>query len=780
MDVGTSSQRATSSRSRAYFAAYEGEDLAHELMAKVEAYERYVRESGMYGLIRKSYKLFYGMAEEGFSSKELGHKGDDDEYSVTVMNHYRNLGTHLANLMMAAMPGLEPEPVNSDFESERQAKFGKNLLVAYNKDEGLEALQRDAMALAPFVGEVFLVPYWDMHAGEAVIPDGMMDAAPAPAAPGQGEPAAPPEAQGAPAVSLPQNPPPPGDTGGEEVPKLPPMLHEGDYRFWLLTPFDTIRNPRWKSSVGNPWRIYRCYEDRHEVAAQYAGRVDDDGSLLSEKILSVGRRRRILDYDFTLMEDLAGEDDQIEVFYFFHERTAALPAGKQAKFLSGGIMLEEGTLQYDHIPGRRFALADIWNTPWGYSPLFDAMGPQDALNMLYSMIFSNVRAFGYGTIAAPVGSNLQPDKVAAGLDLYEYPAHLTAEHIKNLDLCRIPQEVLVAEEKTIGGMETITGINAVTRGVPQPSLKSGSALTFADSRSAEFAQAAQKRAIDFVAGIATDLLTGLCKFAANRPRTRIIAGDYESSLMGPVTFQGEDLSRVRRVRASPTDLMTQSLSGKMQLLELLMNHPDPRYHPTPAQVFSFLATGRWENVSKRDERQLANIRAFQSILAKGILPGTPPDFGVLVTDNHALWIGELLTVLDSPAVRADPTGQVKEVTLLVIQRHLDMWAAASIANPAILEMSGQAPLTTALQYIQQAMGLAVPELAPAGQQPGATPGAAPAGPQQQPTKGAVQPAPKRANQDRPAEGGDMPRMPKMPVNPGTGQRAPDPRMQPAA
>ncbi len=663
-------------------------------------------------------------------------------------------------------------------ESERQAKFAKNLLTSYQKDEGLEDLEREALAQAVFLGEIFLLPYWDTHAGEAVIPDGMMDAAPSPAAPGQGAPAVPAGGEGGPPEAPPpMNPPPPGEGGADELPPIPPMLHVGDYRFWLFTPFDVIRNPRWKSPNGQPWRIYRRHEDRHELAAQFAGRMDEHGVLLSERILSMGRRRRVLDYDFTIAEEVFSEDDQIEVFYFFHERTAALPAGKQAMFLAGGVMLEEDVLQYDHIPGRRYALADILGTPWGYSPLFDAMGPQDADNMLMSMILSNVRAFGYGTIAAPVGSNLQPDKVAAGLDLYEYPVHLTADSIKSLDLCKIPQEVLIAQERVIGGAETIVGINAVTRGVPQPSLKSGSALTFADSRSAEFAQGGQKRAASFHAGLGTDLITGLCTFAANRPRTRIIAGDYESSLMGPVTFQGEDLARVRRVRASPVDLMSQSLSGKMQLLEMLMNHPEPRYRPTPAQVFSFMATGRWENVSKRDERQMANIRAFQSILAKGILPGTPPDFGVMVTDNHALWIQELLTVLDSPAVRADPSGRVKDVTLAVIQRHLDMWAEASIANPAILEMTGQAPLTTALQYLQQALGLAVPELG-AQQQPGGGPGAAQAGAQPQPMKGAVQPSPQRPNQDKPAQSGQQPRMPQMPVNPGTGQRAPDPRVQP--
>src|SRR5262245_40606853 len=141
MAVGVMSQKPSSKRSRVYFARYEGEDLAHELIAKVEDFETHLRNSGLYGLLRKSYKLFYGMTEEGFTSKEMGRKGEDGEYSVMVMNHYRNLGTHLANLMMAAMPGLEPEPVNSDFESERQAKFAKNLLTSYSKDEGLEDLE---------------------------------------------------------------------------------------------------------------------------------------------------------------------------------------------------------------------------------------------------------------------------------------------------------------------------------------------------------------------------------------------------------------------------------------------------------------------------------------------------------------------------------------------------------------------------------------------------------------------------------------------------------------
>lgn len=786
MDVGSGVNRAVSARTNVYFARYEGEDLAHELIAKVEQYERYLRNSGLYGVLRKSYRMFFGMTEEGYSSKEMGRKGEDGEYAVVVMNHYRNLGTHLANLMMQAIPGLEPEPVNSDFESERQAKFAKNLLTAYLKDGASDAVpledsEREAFMQAVWAGAVWLVPTWDPNAGEAVIPDGMMDAAPTPAAPGTVEPALPPNAEGSPVPVVNENPPPPNDTRSPQTSELPPvpqMLHEGDFKFRLYNPFDCIQNPLWKKPDGNPWRIYRRWEDRHEIAAQYADKLDEEGQPLGEKILSVGLRSRALDYNFTLFELPSGEQgDLIEVFEFYHERTAALPAGKRGIFLAGGIMLEEGPLgEYDHIPGRRFAFADTTGTPWGYSPLFDAMAPQEAHNMLMSMIISNVRAFGYGTIAAPMGSNLQPDRIASGLDLYEYPLGMPKPEA--LDLCKIPQEVLVAEEKTVGGMETITGVNAVTRGVPQPSLKSGSALTFADSRSAEYAQGAQKRAISFVAGLATDLINGLCKFAANRPRTRVLAGDYESSLMGPVTFQGEDLSRVRRVRAVPVDLMSQSFSGRMELVQMLMNHPDPRYHPTPAQVFSFMATGRWETISKRDERQLANIRAFQSLLAKGQLPGNPPDFGVLVTDNHQLWIQELLTVVDSPAVRADPTGRVKDVTLAVVQRHLDMWAELSLTNPAILEMTGQAPLTTALQYMQSALGLAVPEL---GQQPGSTPGAASVGPQQQPARGAVQPAPQKANQDRPAQPNGEPRMPRMPVNPGTGRRAPDPRQQqPAA
>src|SRR5688500_12939087 len=99
-----------------YFATRTGTALAEALCARVDAYQKFCRESGFLALWQKSYQMYYGMGRDGYSSHEVGRKGEQDEYVVLVINHFRNLLTHFFTLAASQRAALEPQAATTDYE----------------------------------------------------------------------------------------------------------------------------------------------------------------------------------------------------------------------------------------------------------------------------------------------------------------------------------------------------------------------------------------------------------------------------------------------------------------------------------------------------------------------------------------------------------------------------------------------------------------------------------------------------------------------------------------
>jgi hypothetical protein len=713
---------------RIYWAVKPSKEMAEALNGHVDRFEQFAVNKGFADLQHECFRQFHGFSADGSSSRQTSRHGPDGAVVRLVMNHMRAFGTVLANTWSDAIPGLRPVGKTSDYKAESEGRLAENLLRHYMDEGRLEAIIRKAIETATWSGEQWVAACWNPMAGDLMMVD----------------------------------------ESGRPV-------YEGDLVFRRYGPLDAIRNPSWKSPEV-PWVAFRDHENRHELLAAYGSGADESGRPLERAILDASPRyqrleslRRARD-PFGRNSPDSDDPDLLEVWHLYHEKTPACPLGRQAVVLASGLaVLEDGPLRYDRMPGRRFAPADIEGTPWGYAPLWDVKGPASGINNLWSVVLSRIGAFGLPMIAAPQGSQVSAQDIGQGLRLYEYPPGQHADDIRPVDLCQVPSDVVTAGQRLMTETQMVSGVNDVNLGIAPDTLRSGSALAFADSRAAQFSAGTTRRVRDFVASVASDVIATLRQYVET-PRVRALAGQDALS-MQEEEFNGQNLSTIRRVQPVPVDPMSATTSGRAEILQMLMTSPDPQYHPSLKQVFSFLATGRMEPVSGRDERSSANIRAVKSLLMLGQPAGEGPSFGALVTDNHAEWIRELLSVIDSPHARGPDGAQVMLHTFERVNAHITLWATASLTNPSILEISGQMPLQTAAQWLERATGiqpLGAPP--PATGLPGgesATPGA-PA-----PPKG-MAPAPRPKKQEPPPGPGQMPKQPGMPINPATGAVAQDP------
>ena len=112
-----------------YFATLQGEDLAQNLMTKVEDHDRFVRESGLVELWQRSSAYYYQNLCKPKST--LGKRGEQDEYTSLYVNHFRNILRHVYITTTATRPNFEPRGVNSDYRTRQEIKLARGLLDYY-------------------------------------------------------------------------------------------------------------------------------------------------------------------------------------------------------------------------------------------------------------------------------------------------------------------------------------------------------------------------------------------------------------------------------------------------------------------------------------------------------------------------------------------------------------------------------------------------------------------------------------------------------------------------
>lgn len=648
--------------SNMYFAALPKEDIGQELMRKVSDWYTHINSSGIFGRMKKSYYSYYGYSESsGSTTADIIRGGQQGELALVKVNHYRNLVQHILVMTTNNRPAMEARAVNTDHRSLAQTLLANGILDYYMREKRLEEYLKMSTEYSLIFGEGYITLEWD--------------------------------------TSL-------GDEFGVD-PETERIIHSGDLRFNALHPLDVIKDLNEPEGDEPSWRIVRRFRNKYDLAAKYPDLADD--------ILGLPDQSKDGSFQFVFYNAKGfDKSDLVPVYEFYHKKSEALPEGRLVAFLSDDIILYDGPLPYRDVPIYRISPGNFIGTVHGYSPGFDLLAIQDAVDALYSTVITNQTTFGVQNILIPSGHNISVSEIAGGMNIIEYDSQVGKPEA--LNLTNTPVEIFNFIEKLERTMETISGVNQVARGDPAANLRSGNALALIQSMAIQFNSGLQQSYARLIENVGTGIINTL-KYFAEAPRIIMITGKNNMSYMKE--FRGSDLDKVNRVIVDVANPLSKTMAGKVEIADNLLQMGQV----SAEQYINLIKTGNLDVMLEGKQSELMLIKQENEFLTDGRA------VVAIVTDNHMLHIQEHKAVLASPDIRQNP--EIVKVALDHIQEHIELLRNT---DPGLLMVLGQQPIPPVGQPMQgspEQMGLppgaeaplmgegnSIPELAEAQMQPG--------------------------------------------------------------
>jgi hypothetical protein len=598
-----------------YFAAEEAEKLASTCLSKASSFYNILTMNYYLDNLVRMWLFYHGQynATIAGDSHRVSFMGEEGELVGLPVNHFRNIAQHMLNIITANRPTMEARAVNTDYKSLSQTYLANGILDYYMKEKKLEDVIRRATEMAIVLGTGFVRMEWNATAGE------LYDFDP--------------------------------QTGEKNF--------EGELEFTNLSPFDVVFDGT-KETWDHEWIIVRSFQNKFNLMAKYPE--------LAERISRMQTKNYASQYRLSVFSN--DNTDDIPVYEFFHERTEALPDGRYVLFLDDDLILLDLPLPYRQIPVFRISAGEYMGTPYGYSPMFDLFPLQESINSLYSTIMTNQSAFGVQNLFVPRGADIDINSLEGALNIIEGNAKP-----EPLNLTATPPEVFKFTEMLIQTMETISGINSVTRGNPEASLKSGTALALVQSMSLQFISGLQNNYVKLIEDIGTGLIN-ILKDYAKTPKTIALVGKNNRSLLKE--FTGDDVGAINRVIVSVGNPLARTTAGRVQMAEQMLQMGLIK---NPKEYFQVINTGSIETVFEGDMNEMLLIKKENEWLMSG-----KPVMAVML-DTHITHIMEHRTVMADPDLRSDP--ELLKNVLNHIQEHIDYLRTA---DPDILMATGQQPL----------------------------------------------------------------------------------------
>lgn len=580
-----------------YFANKDAEKLATYMLSYADGWYNEAENFGYLDKLRMCWAAYHGAYYTDFSDgHQISFGGEHGELAEIGMNHTRNIAKHMLSMVTSSRPSLQAKAINTDHKSLVQARLANGLLEYYMREKRLEDDLRKATQYAIVLGAGFIKLEWNETSGEVYDYN--------------------------------------EDTNTE--------VRGGDVESTVLDPFNVIFDSS-REDQKHTWVLCRTFVERHALMAKYPEMADKISQLPSKADL----QSAVIESTFFKHTDL------IPVYEFYHKRNESLEDGRYTMFLDSNVVLLDGPLPYRELPVYRIAPDDILGSPYGYSPLFDLLPLQDAVNTLHSSILTNQSTFAVQNLFVPRGADIGFAELSGGLNIIEGNAKP-----EPINFTATPREVFEYAQTLERSMETISGINSVTRGNPESSLKSGTALALVQSNSLTYMSGLQQSYIRLIEDVGTGLLN-ILKDYASVPRVAAIAGKKNKNYMEQ-EFVGEDLSMINRVVVDVGNPLADTVAGRVQMAEQLLQM---KLIKTPEQYFQVINSGKLDVMTEDTQGEIDLIKKEnESLVAGEMVIATP-------IDQHTMHIKEHRSVLSDPELRKDP--ELLQRVLDHIQEHID-------------------------------------------------------------------------------------------------------------
>lgn len=605
------------SNNNIYFAAKDADETAGILMTKSGDWFQALDTSGYLDKLRTMWSAYHGnFYDDSGDSHTITFGGEQGELTQIGVNHIRNLAQHMLNMITSTRPAMQARAINTDYKSLVQTKLANGLLDYYMRDHRLEEYLKTAVEYAIVFGSGYVKMEWNSTKGEVY----------------------------------------------EYNEELGIEIREGDIEFQNLSPFDVMFDTN-REDRKHDWVLTRSFKNRFDLIAKYPE--------YENKILKLPTKSELM--QFTMFGYHYDETDLIPIYEFYHKRTESMPDGRYMLYLSEDTVLLDSPMPYRNLPVYCIAPSYYLGTPYGYTPMFDLISLQDAVNSLYSTVLTNQTAFGVQNIVIPKGADINISELSGGLNVIEVDE--TRGQVRPLNLTQTPKEIfdfITMLEKT---METISGVNAVARGNPDPNLRSGNALALIQSMTLQFMSGLQQSYVALIEDMGTGIIN-ILKDHANVPRVATIVGKSKKSYIQE--FVGDDLDSVNRVVVDIGNPLARTTAGRVEMAEQMMQMGVIK---TPEQYFTVIDTGQLDVMTEDTQSQLFLAKDENEKLISG------GEVVALFIDEHVMHIKEHSAVLSNPDLRFDQ--ELVARTTAHIQEHIDLLRNT---NPDTLTILGQQPL----------------------------------------------------------------------------------------
>jgi hypothetical protein len=211
-----------------------------------------------------------------------------------------------------------------------------------------------------------------------------------------------------------------------------------------------------------------------------------------------------------------------------------------------------------------------------------------------------------------------------------------------LNLTQTPLEIFSFIQMLIKNLETITGINSVTRGNPEASLKTGPALALVQSMAVQYMSGLQQEYVSLIENLGTSLVKLLQQYAMSERVINIIGKSNSSKA---VMFKGDDINAVSRVVVEMANPLSKTTAGRLEIAQQLISN---RLLQDPEDYISIINTGNLKAATNKvfDEGML--IQEENEALMRG------EDVPVFALDRHSKHIMNHRALAGNPELRKDP------------------------------------------------------------------------------------------------------------------------------
>lgn len=626
-----------------YFAADEAEKTVAYLEKKAQWWFDTLNQNRYLDKLKRSWQSYHGMYYEDGHSIVFG--GESGELVNLPINHYKNIASHILTMITASRPAFQARAVNTDYKSQVQTMLANGLLDYYMREKRLEKFLKTACEYSIVMGSGYVKMEWNATSGEIKdrIEPNIDD------------------------ISSVDEKGKMYDKEGTELKSFP--IYEGDVEFKNLSPFDVVFDSTKETFNDNDWVITRSYKNKFDLAEKFPELRDEVLAVMSKTEQSRHR----------LSISPLDETSDIPVYEFFHRQTESMPQGRYVLYLNSKTILMDTVMPYRRIPVYRISPGEILGTPYGYTPMFDLLPIQDAVNSLYSTVLTNQNAFGVQNILNPRGNDIRATQLGGGLNFIEYNPIVSggaSGKPEAFNPTSTPAEIFNFIQDLVKQMETISGVNSVARGNPESSLTAGNALALVQSQALQFISGLQQSYIMLIEDVGTGLIQLLQDFA-NVPRVAAIAGKTNKTEMK--TFSSKDIDGVNRVVVDVGNALASTTAGRIQMADNLIQMG---ILTDSQQYFSVINTGKLENLTEGVTNELLLIRAENEKLTDASM-----DVLALATDKHATHINEHLNVLSDPELRQD--AELVERVMMHVMEHIEL---LQTTDPNLLAMRGEQPL----------------------------------------------------------------------------------------